>query len=210
MRVAVRDAVLFYEKQSCANAVVLCAFAREELGRSRILLDLWRNSSRASIVTIKDVEAAVKNHVEKQRAGMFSLTMRADSEGELAKILRIRRTESPQSKKWQDADAKLKTIDAEMAERTPRDRHAERMSALYVEPKSTTEWNRPADKSVKEAYEFLVDAINDYRARYQSWYFGSPADLLQHNDPELYSAFKRMSDRPTLPVPIDPSWPSGA
>ena len=40
-----RDAVLLYENKSYANAVVLAAFAREELGRSRILLSFLVGSS---------------------------------------------------------------------------------------------------------------------------------------------------------------------
>jgi len=37
-----RDANALYRSGSYASAVVLTAFAREELGRYRILLDLWQ------------------------------------------------------------------------------------------------------------------------------------------------------------------------
>jgi AbiV family abortive infection protein len=47
------DACALYERGSFANAVVLAAFAREELGRSQILLDLWREGWP---VTVKQID----------------------------------------------------------------------------------------------------------------------------------------------------------
>src|SRR5215472_11291228 len=73
-----RDAVLLYKNKSYASAVVLAAFAREELGRSQILLGLWRRRLGGSPMTIGDIENACDNHVEKQKAGMLSITMWAD------------------------------------------------------------------------------------------------------------------------------------
>jgi hypothetical protein len=48
------DAVRLYESGSYATAVVLTAFACEELGRSKILLGLWRRQRGGSTVTLED------------------------------------------------------------------------------------------------------------------------------------------------------------
>lgn len=205
-----RDAVLLYENKSYASARVMATFAWEELGRSQILLDFWRTRVSGSPVTLGEINAACKVHLKKQQAGMLSLTMRPEPDSEISKILAARTAHAhdPQSQGWREADAKLKEIDAMLIESTPKDRHEERMTALYVEPKSGTEWNRPADRSAKEVYEFLVDAVNDYRGRYNTRYIPVPGSTqLLDVDPELYRALEAMTDRPTLPDPVSPSWP---
>jgi AbiV family abortive infection protein len=130
-----RAAVLLYKSKSYSNAVVLAAFAREELGRSQILLDLWRQRLGGSPVTTDDIEKACEDHVAKQRAGMLSMTMTAERGTVLRNIIDDRITNNPQSKKFKKADAALKQIDDIKAKRTPDDRHSQRMRALYVEPK---------------------------------------------------------------------------
>jgi AbiV family abortive infection protein len=137
-----RDAVLLYENKSYANAVVLAAFAREELGRSQILLGFWRRRLGGSPVTIDEIDKACDEHVKKQKAGMLSMTMRSDRNARLGKILTDRMKNPPQSQKFKDADAALKQIDDKKAKRTPDERHAKRMASLYVEPKSSSDWKQ--------------------------------------------------------------------
>jgi AbiV family abortive infection protein len=206
-----RDACVLYEQRSFATALVLAAFAWEELGRADKLLELWRSSLNDSAVTVEEIKSACSKHLEKQRAGMRSLTMRPEAGSDLAKILATRTTHAhdPQGEEWQKANAELTKIDALMTESKPRERHAARLKAQYVEPKSATEWNRPADTSAMEAYEFLVDAINDYRGPYHKLRVGSTDwTMLLEDDPELYRALEQMADRPKLAPPISPSWPS--
>jgi AbiV family abortive infection protein len=111
-----RDAVRLYECGSYATAIVLAAFGREELGRSQILLDLWRRQRAGRAVTVEQIDAACGEHVDKQRAGMLSMTMRADRDTGLGKILTDRTTNAPQTKEWKDADAALKQIDEKKSE----------------------------------------------------------------------------------------------
>jgi AbiV family abortive infection protein len=96
-----RDAVLLYKNKSYSNAVVLAAFAREELGRSQILLGLWRQRIGGALVTIGDIENTCDNHVEKQKAGTLSMTMRADRNTGLGKTLTDRTTPPPAEPKIQ-------------------------------------------------------------------------------------------------------------
>jgi len=202
-----RDACELYEGGSFATALVLAAFAREELGRASILLGFWRRAADGESLTVEQIKAACDRHVDKQRAGMLSTVVRGTRETRLGQLLWESAKNPLHSRGWKDARAALEQVIKKLSRSTPDERHKARMTALYVEPKSNTDWNRPADKSAKEAYEFLVDAVNDYRGRYQNGYVESPADILKHTDPKLYRALKGMSDRPTLPIPVDPSWP---
>jgi AbiV family abortive infection protein len=186
---------------------VLAAFAREELGRSKILLDLWRRQRDGHSVTVGQIDRACGEHVDKQRAGMLSMTMRAGRQTGLGKILTGRMTNIPQSQAWKDADAALKQIDEKKAKRTPDDRHSARMRALYVEPTSSSQWNRPADMSAQTAHEFLQDAVNDYAVRYGQGYVSSDQCILKEIDVDLYNALEELADRPQLPPPEQPSWP---
>jgi AbiV family abortive infection protein len=203
-----RDAVLLYKNKSYANAVVLAAFAREELGRSQILLGLWRRRLGGSPVTIGDIENACDNHVEKQKAGMLSTTMRADRNTGLGKTLTDRTTNPPQSQEFKDADATLNRIDKQTAKQTPTKRHSKRMRSLYVQPTLGSDWNRPADVSATDAHNFLQDAVNDYSGRYHQGYITSDQSILNNIDQELHDALDRLTDRPQLPPPEWPSLPT--
>jgi AbiV family abortive infection protein len=203
-----RDAVLLYKNKSYANAVVLAAFAREELGRSQILLGLWRKRLGGSPVTFGDIENACDDHVEKQKAGMLSMTIRADRDTGLGKILADRMTNPPQTQKFKDADATLKRIDKQTAKSAPGSRHSMRMRSLYVEPTSISDWNRPAEVSATDAHSFLQDAVNDYSGRYHQGYITSEQSILKDIDQELYDAIDRLTDRPQLPPPEWPPWPT--
>jgi AbiV family abortive infection protein len=199
-----RDAVRLYESGSYATAVVLTAFAREELGRSTILLDFWRKRSGGSTVTVEQIDAACSEHVEKQRAGMLSSAITGDRDTTLGKILTDRMTYGPQTEEWKAANAELKQIDKIKSKRTPDDRHTMRMSALYVEPKSSADWNRPADTSATVAHDFLQHAVNDYAGRHGQWYITSGESMLKHIDLDLYNALEQLTDRPQL---VPPNWP---
>jgi AbiV family abortive infection protein len=199
-----RDAVRLYEAGSNANAVVLANFAREELGRHRILLDLWRRCFGGSPVTLEEIQA-VDDHVEKQRAGMRSSTISGNIGTGLGKILTTRRTVAPQSREWKEADAALKQITEIKDKRTPDDRHRQRMEALYVEPKSGNQWNRPDDTSASEAHTCLQEAINDYSGAHERFKIGGW--ILKHDDPDLDHALEQLIERPELPAPVQPTWP---
>jgi len=206
-----RDADYLYQNGSYATAMALAAFAREEMGRSQILLDLWRRSRGGTPVTVNEITAACDNHVAKQRAGMRSLTLKADRDTGLGKILTDRQNAAhdPQSQQWKDTDAKLKLIDDTKEKRTPDDRHLARMTALYVEPRSGSNWNRPADISPQMAHDFLQDAVNDYSGCYHRWYI-THADAganLKVDDPYLHAALTNLPNCPKLIAPLHPAFP---
>jgi AbiV family abortive infection protein len=192
------DAKLLYENGSYATALSVAAFAREELGRGRILLKLRKQVLADESFTVEDVKTAYDDHVRKQEAGMTSLTMRADNASGLGKLLQTRAKAPLGSKERQEADKQVDKIDRLKSKRTPDDRHRLRMKALYVDILSEEQWNRPAQEILPtEAYEFLNDTINEYgmrRERYMN------LQILKANDPdEIHDALAQWSDRPQLP-----------
>ncbi len=200
-----RDANILYRSGSYANTVVLAAFAREELGRYRILSDMRSEALGGKDFTIEEIRKSCDDHVTKQRAGMLSTAITApDKEPGLGKLLWERMTAHPQSAEGKKADAELASITDKKRKRVPSERHDARTSALYVEPVSRNKWNRPADTSRSSAQEFLGDAVNDYAVQYGPSYITSPEPILKHINPELYSALEKWSDRPEIQSPEYP------
>jgi AbiV family abortive infection protein len=181
------DAKLLYDSGSYATALVAGAFAREELGRWRMLLKLRERALAGESLTVDDVKAAYDDHVRKQEAGMMSLTLRGDSKSGVGKVLQTRMNAPFGSTERQEADKTIDKIDQLKSKRTPDDRHRLRMRALYVDILSEDQWNRPAQEiSQTTAYEFLVDAINDYGLQRSQRY--TDLTLLKEIDPGLYDA----------------------
>jgi AbiV family abortive infection protein len=194
-----RDAALLYRSESYASAVALAAFAREELGRWKILLSLRSKVLGGECLTIDEIKTQCEDHVTKQRAGMLSLTMRAsDRESGVGKLLWSRIHAPPGSKEWSEIDDKLAKIDRGKKKRVPGDRHEQRMSALYVDPVSIGLWNRPSLAiTLMSAYEFLNDARNDYSIQQCDRY--TNLEMVNAIDPELGAALEQWPDRPQLP-----------
>lgn len=188
-----RDAVVLFENHSCSGAVVLAAFAREELGRSRILLDLHIEVvERAAKITVEEIEQKCSDHVRKQAWAQLSITYQADNNSQLGKLLQTVIRASPQSDESRKAQAELKEIENRKQKRTPQDRHDARETALYVEPRDG-KWNRPAEIPKEFAYQFLLEAANDYSVFLQ----GNP-------ESKLNQALEKWENHPALP---DPKWP---
>ena len=68
-----RDANSLYSCGSYASAVAVALFAREELGRYRILLDLRTQVLGGGHLTIENIQKRCRDHVTKQEAGMLSI-----------------------------------------------------------------------------------------------------------------------------------------
>ena len=111
-------------------------FAREELGRSTILLNFRRKVLAGGKFTLNDIQDQCDDHVTKQKAAMLSVVFTADRDSGLGKLMRVRMEQHPQSAEWKKADAEIKRIQDAKKKRIPSDRHRSRMSALYVEPVS--------------------------------------------------------------------------
>ena len=194
------NAIGLHSSKAYASAVVLALLAREELGRGNILLVLWRKASGGADVSVEEVQKACDDHVEKQRQGQLSTTYRTQSADGLAKLLQERFKAMPGTSEYAKLDKQLKKIDEQKAKRTPGERHAIRLKAMYVDLNEVgTEWNRPHLLPMGEATNCLTDAINDYSVKQDRL---TQLDILKITDPDLATAISGWNDRPALPLPI--------
>lgn len=199
-----RDANILYRIGSYANTVVLAAFAREELGRYKILSDMRNEALGGKIFTLKDIKTCCNDHVIRQRAGTLIMSSVTDGDSDLGRVLQKVSEASPGTTQQQEALEEWWKIDRSQREHASSYRHKDRMAALYVYPESGNQWNRPADTSCCFAQEFLEGAVNDYAMQYGHGYITSPEPFLKNNNPELYSALEKWSDRPELQRPEYP------
>ncbi len=76
--VLLSDAVLLHDATRYATATGVAMLAREELGKAKILFDLWKDvqvGRRA--VTTKQIKSKLDDHEEKQRRAQLSMTFQA-------------------------------------------------------------------------------------------------------------------------------------
>jgi hypothetical protein len=152
-------------------------------------------------ITVADVERHCWGHVEKQTAGMVSVAIRGHEEGgELIRALASAVPGTDESKAIHD---KIDNIVDRIRNRVPDERHEFRQSALFVDPISTTEWNRPVEKITREvACHFLMDAANDYSIQNSQGY--TELEVVKVREPERYDVLAKWTDRPVMPAT---EWP---
>lgn len=185
-----------------ASAVALALLAREELGRYRILLDLWRQAAKGKSISVEEVREACDDHVVKQREAQLSMVYRAEGPGGLVELLRARAKHLPGTPEYKKADEQMNKLDEVKLKRTPADRHSTRMRAMYVDINDAgTDWNRPATMSKEEATNCLVDAVNDYSVQADKL---NQMEILKVHDPALATVLDAWPDKPPLPAP---TWP---
>ena len=119
---------LLYRSGSYSSAVAVALFAREELGRYRILLDLRKQLLGGDDLSIEEIQDRCRHHVTKQEAGMLSFVMRVDTDTPLGGILGTYLTVEQGSEQWKTAREQLEHA----RQSIPVERHKQRMSALYV------------------------------------------------------------------------------
>jgi AbiV family abortive infection protein len=195
-----RDANTLYRSGSYSSAVALALFAREELGRYRILLDLRKKVLGGYHLTTQEIQKRCKPHERKQEAGMLSFVMRI-TDHPLGGVLGTYLTVKYGSEEWKTAREQLEQAQQSI----PVQRHEQRMSALYVDA-APERWSRPTREiSQISAYVHLQDAANDYSGQYDRY---ADPEAYKPDDLELYTALDKWIDRPTLPLPEQPSLPS--
>lgn len=188
---------LLIEHHRYPDAAALTLLGREELGRHKILLDLWRESARGTPVVHGAVVKACEDHVEKQRRAQLSLTYRAEPNSQLAQLLDVRMKFTPASREWQDAEARLRALDDRKRKRQPEDRHKKRMNALYVDLVGSA-WSRPVDLDPVDCVNEVADTLNDYAGARER--VENPAI---YEDESLAQGLDDLTDRPDL---LPPCW----
>ena len=204
--ILLHDAVTQYNSGSHSTAVVLAAYAREEMGRSRILRQLRKRIvDKGETVTLTDIKRPCKDHVKKQEFAQLSTVHRpASSQDTIAKLMRIQFKFHPQSQEYKEAEKRLNEITKRKRKSIPKQRHKARERALYVEPReSTFGWNRPKEITKQEAKIFLTDAANDYSVHLQHF----DPEIGKYKDSEFAAALKGWNGHPELPLPRWPHLP---
>ena len=161
-----QDAVRLHSAGSYATAVALAMFAREELGRSRILRACSAEVHAGKNLSAEDIQARCDDHVKKQAASALSVVVavadRNDTSG-LARALRAYVQAAPGSPEWTAAKKIVDQATAAKSDRQASDRHDTRCGALYVDLRDNgTDWHRPLDITPEESYRQINEARNDY------------------------------------------------
>lgn len=149
---------------------------------------------------MEEINRRCADHVTKQDWAVLSTTYRTqDKATGVGKLLVERSRAALGSEERKAADEAVRKLDETKFKRAKHDRHQQRMQALYVDPdESGTGWNRPRiSVGKKTAYEFLIDAGNDYAIALQKIDPG----LLKGRDDGLLKELTEWSDRPTVPAP---------
>lgn len=202
------DTVSLANQKSYSSAVVLAAFAREELGRSRILIDFFdqivQNNKE---VTIEEINKACKDHIEKQKWGQLSTSLRFPNDSQAGKLalrrMELLRLGQHQSEEYKELENKMTEIMERVRKHTPNDRHKTRIQALYVEPdQSGLIWNIPKNVTSEFAFNFVADASSDYSILRQI------LDLGTSSDEEFTKELLKWKERPEIPLPKWPEWPN--
>jgi AbiV family abortive infection protein len=201
------DAISLYRNGSNASAVVLATFAREEFGRWRILLKLRKEVLGGKQLSLKELRARCgkHDHMVRQRAGSLVVSSRDRPEAAaMGKAVQKMGNAVEGSTEWQAAKDEYERLLVQIKQRIPADRHTNRMSALYVDPISVTEWNRPTKKITREVCSCLLfDVLGEYYLEQNHGY--ADLSIVATKDAELAEALKNWTDRPTMPaqeVPI--------
>jgi|SRR5260221_5216622 len=131
------DAVSLINQKSYSSAIVLAAFAREELGRSRILTNFFDETVKnGKSITIKKINKTCEDHVVKQHWGQLSTTLRFKNDSGIGKLIMTRnqylRSNLQNSEDFQKVEQQINKVTAKLKKRTPDDRHRARAKALYV------------------------------------------------------------------------------
>ena len=184
------DVVVLWGNERYSSAVVLAVFAREEIGRFKLLV---REREEAIAAGPRDVGAVRKlcsDHLSKLRAAPGGVTLRFD-----ASAPELKGWSDPSHANFERAQAILDRRMAAKRENTPRRSHANRLAALYVDFDEDKVWNRPGTMTAVDAGLFLQEVANDYSLLY-SYIRAAPLAYQ-----EVFRAYAGWPDRPVMPTP---------
>ncbi len=185
-------------------------FAREELGRSRLLRALAAEVHGGRVLTSAEVNDHCSEHVTKQQAAALSVAMHLNRGSAIDKALTNRANAAPGSDEYRRADEILEQGIRALSRRQPQNRHNDRCESLYVDlDESGTTWSRPQDLDRARVYNDICDAVNDYsgeldRLNPDGIAAGMGTDQLPVMSIQMDAARRRMTPKPQLLGPTRP------
>lgn len=208
-----RSAASLFETGEQSTALVIALFGREELGRSRLLRECAREVRAGKSLDANEVRARCDDHVKKQEAAAFSVTLKPSKDSALDSALdRALSTlqNDPASEASKGASALVDSAASKKLKRQPSDRHEARCCALYVDLDITGgDWLRPEDFDVDEARNHIREAVKDYAMERENLTNPTLRATLEQHLPhisvrEMWSARNMLRRSISLPLPIQP------
>jgi AbiV family abortive infection protein len=189
------DAVTLYTNKAYSSAIVLAAFAREELGRSHILRELRKKVMSGEEIAVKRILKECGNHVNKQEWSQFSVIMHAPHDSERGRLMLAMLHDPPRG--VEELFEKLSSMAGQV--KVGERRYKLRNSLLYVDPdKSGTHWIRPRSLSPVSTQRFISQALLDY------FYYYDHIERVYPDDSDgFFNDIRRWSDRPQLHSPVE-------
>jgi len=196
--VLLHDSVLLYQNENYASSAALALFASEEIGRSRLLRQLWKEAvEKGRAFTAQTIRLKCQNHVVKQNWGQGRPVLYVSkNDKNLYQLFEATLVEhaTAESRK---ASAELQAIAERLSRRVPNQRHDWRLKSLYVEPdESGINWNRPKTLHKKIAFDSLFGANSAYAEEVGKF---NRTGSFKNADPAYHSALNAWGKCPELP-----------
>ena len=162
----------------------LATFGSEELGKWKMLRGLRREVLAGKQVTVKQLNKLCLDHEEKLSTAIADIRLSDDESASL-----VRKLMNATPAEYAAVDEKIQQLFERRRQDLPGERHRTRLTALFADALSATEWNRPTKRITKEkAKKFLSDAMNDYSGMGYQVYTGFNLGI----DDELAEALKNV------------------
>jgi AbiV family abortive infection protein len=191
-----REAVAMNHRGSYGFAVATAMFAREELGKFRMLRERFETVAAGGTVDLNDLASRngpLFGHIDKQEEAVLSVVTHLKRDSPEWKAWSALNDCDPGTPEWQKAQNEWETFTKAREKALPKERHNRRMAAMYVGLNARrTGWTRPQDVTQQEAEQEVCHAVGDYN---------NTVRLLNNNpSPDLAfsAAFHAWEDRPSL------------
>lgn len=153
------DACCLLESGRRSGTFVMAAFAREELGRHKRLVDKALGMGETDSVSATDIRNMCKDHVDKLRHGQTKVS--AQLPGDLWERW-VKAVHDPQTPESRAVFTKADDILRRKALRDPSDIHSKRKLAQYVDALDDDSWSRPDNVEHSEVVALIRSVSVDY------------------------------------------------
>jgi AbiV family abortive infection protein len=153
------DAKLLFTQGRFASAITLATFAREELGRCKLIHDQFKKIDPHGSILVDELNALCDDHVKKLHWGQ-SITLVPLSETKLARLRNAAESDDAETRKaiMADVDVALKA----KRKRDPHTVHKRREQSLYADALPDGRWNRPNVATEEEARVLIHIVCSEY------------------------------------------------
>ena len=202
-----RTATMVFDAGDASTGVAVAMLGREELGRSRILLERGKAAHAGQMIAADALTKELAKHIEKQRRGALSVVLRPLQGTALSDAFQTQTASEPGSKDWLEAETVIEQAIAETFAAQPAQRHRDRMSAVYLDLDDDGKtWVRLASMNTEFARDAITHAVSDYSVAHFRWRDENLENAsLQRVKPEFLLIKAHKPTGVALPPPV---WPT--